>query len=34
MGPRSPERCVTDVGYPFNLTLLQKYELTWKYFYI
>ncbi len=24
----------SDVGYPFNLTLLQKYELTWKYFYL
>ncbi len=29
-GVRCPERCMTDVGYPFNLTLLQKYELTWK----
>ncbi len=25
-------RCVTDVAYQFNLTLLQNYELTWKYF--
>ncbi len=31
---RGPERCMTDVAYPFNLTLLQKYELTWKYFYL
>ncbi len=25
-----PERCMTGVAYRFNLTLLQKYDLTWK----
>ncbi len=33
-GARGPERCMTDVAYQFNLTLLQQYELTWKYFYL
>ncbi len=33
-GPCGPERCMIDVSNPFNLTLLQKYELTCKYFYL
>ncbi len=36
-GARGPERCMTDVAYLsvyFSFSLLQKYELTWKYFYI
>ncbi len=32
MGRAVRSAVLTDVAYQFNLTLLQKYELTWKYF--